>query len=396
MYTRLPSPVSDRCRAILRPMPMMPNTRSAEMDVPDPKTVNSILVIQTKFIGDIILTSVLLRHLRAHYPAKITVLCAAGLDKFVVNHDLADAAIPISLKRMRGSPGARLAEMVKVIRTLRRHAFDMCIDITDSKTSRIMVHMLNIPARVGFFPPEKALRPWERLPVNIHAAPQGPGGEHYLHRYLSPLTALGIEIVDPVPRIKPLPGAAATAAELLAAEKLSRGAFVAMHAGASFEGRCWQPERFAATADAIFQRTGLRTLVVGGPDEVGIAERVLSAAKSPVASIVGKASLETLAAVLSHASAFIGNESGPMHMAAAVGTPVLGLFGLTAPKVWGPLGANGIAVQPSMPCPCINPGVCKPNTPGRVYCVQRLEVDVVVEAAFGLLGVIGVGEQRTP
>lgn len=368
----------------------------ADMDVPDPHSIKSILVIQTKFLGDIILTSVLLNGLRRHYPhATITVLCAGGMENFVVNHGFADKAIPLRLKRMRGTTAERVGELTRTVRTLRREKFDMSVDVSDSKTSRILVRVARARIKVGYNPPEKPLRYWERLPVDIGVAPHGRGGEHYLHRYLSPLDALGITVDDPVPRLVARKDAMASATELLAANQIRAGAFVVVHAGASFAGRCWQPERFAETVDAIYLQTGLRSVIIGGPDETGIAESIMAAAKSPVASLVGKASLETLVAILTYATAFVGNESGPMHMAGAVGTPVVGLFGMTQPRVWGPLGAGAIVLQPSMPCPCINPGVCHPIFPGRVYCVQRLETDVVIRAVLTLLDADALAQRRT-
>ncbi|RVB58932.1 glycosyltransferase family 9 protein, partial [Mesorhizobium sp. M7A.F.Ca.CA.002.03.2.1] len=102
--------------------------------------------------------------------------------------------------------------------------------------------------------------------------------------------------------------------------------------------------------------------------------------------VVGKSSLEVLTALLAEASIFLGNESGPMHIAASVGTPAVGLYGLTSPEQWGPFGVPNRTLQPVMPCPCIAPGVCKENNPGGVYCVQRLQVAEVAAATLDLIG----------
>ncbi|CCV10360.1 glycosyltransferase family 9 protein [Mesorhizobium sp. STM 4661] len=351
--------------------------------------IQSILVNQTKFIGDVILTSVLTRHLRATYPkATIALLCASGLEHFVVALGIADIAIPFGRRRMRGTPYERASELYRVTSTIRRQKFDVTIDLSDSKTSRILTRLINAPIRVGFDPPESPLRIWEMQPANVFAATYGHGGEHYLYRYLSPLTALGIELEDPVPSLQPVKACQDEARELLARHKLARGSFVAVHAGASFEGRCWQPERFASAIGEIYERSGLAAVVVGGPDETPIAQKVLDAATSPVVSLVGKASLEVLAALLSEAFIFLGNESGPMHLAAAVKTPVVGLFGLTSPDIWGPLGVPNRTLRPSMPCQCTAKGICKEDETGRVYCVQRLEVADVAKSALELIDVL--------
>jgi len=89
--------------------------------------------------------------------------------------------------------------------------------------------------------------------------------------------------------------------------------------------------------------------------------------------------------VLKQARLFLGNESGPMHMAAAAGTPVVGLFGLTHPLRWGPVGVPSIALRPPMPCDCVAKGLCRWPDPSKACCVWRLEVKPVVEAARELL-----------
>jgi heptosyltransferase-3 len=161
--------------------------------------------------------------------------------------------------------------------------------------------------------------------------------------------------------------------------------FIAVHAGASFHGRRWQPERFAAVIDTIARETGLDFVLVGGPDERKPAEQILAHAASPIVNLVGALSLETLLAVLQQARLFVGNESGPMHMAAAAGTPVVGLYGLTSPAVWGPVGVPSLALQPSMPCNCVAGSLCNPLDPSKACCVWRLEVEPVVAAVRQVL-----------
>ncbi|MER9849968.1 glycosyltransferase family 9 protein [Mesorhizobium sp. M0106] len=146
-----------------------------------------------------------------------------------------------------------------------------------------------------------------------------------------------------------------------------------------------QPERFALAIDEISRQTGLDFLLVGGPDERASAERVVAKAASPVVNVVGALSLATLLAVLGQARLFLGNESGPMHMAAAAGTPVVGLFGLTDPAVWGPVGGVSVTPRPSMPCECVARDLCRRPDPNKACCVRRLEVKAVVDAVLAIL-----------
>ncbi|RUV34432.1 glycosyltransferase family 9 protein [Mesorhizobium sp. M7A.F.Ca.MR.148.00.0.0] len=349
--------------------------------------IRSILIIQTKYIGDVVLTSALVRNLRLSYPqASVTMLCAPGLKEFIVAQGIADVAVGFESRGRGRTLRKRLSDYRGVISDLRHRRFDLSIDLTDSKTSRIMHRLIGAPLRVGFDPSEHPMKFWEIQLANVLAATFGHGGPHYLYRNLSPLRALGLDCEDPTPRLQPTSTAQEECARLLAENALAKKSYVAVHAGARFEGRCWPPQHFAAVIDEVYAKTGLRSLLVGGPDEGLAAQRILEVAASPVASVVGKASLEVLTALLAEASIFLGNESGPMHIAASVGTPGVGLYGLTSPEQWGPFGVPNRTLQPPMPCPCIAPGVCKENNAGGVYCVQRLQVADVAAVTLDLIG----------
>lgn len=368
-----------------------PNTARSVMGA---RPIRSILILQTKFIGDLVLSSALGANLRLEFPdARIVFLCARGFEKFVIAHGIAKDVVAIGRKRMGRSVLARIAEFYSVVRTLRGFHFDMTIDVSDSKTSRLIAGLVNAPIRVGYNPPERPLRWTERQPANVFATPYGYGEQHFLYRYLSPLQALGIALRTRAPLLRPSPREIENASALLVKHGLRAQGFVAVHAGAAFEGRRWQPERFAAVIDDIVKRRGLDVVLIGGPDERGLADAILPATNCRVVDLVGILSLETLLAVLQQARLFLGNESGPMHMAAAAGTPVVGLFGLTDPVRWGPVGVANISLRPPMPCECVAKDVCKKVDPSRAYCVRRLSVDEVIEAVGDLLNRTG---ERAP
>ena len=351
-----------------------------------PAPFSSILIIQTKFIGDLVLASTLAENLRIEFPgARIVFLCEARFESFLIAHGIASEVVTFKRAHTRGTPLERGKEFYTVVRALRRFRFDLTIDLTDSKTSRMITGLVNAKTRVGYSPTERPLRLLERQPANVFAKPFGFGGEHFVYRYLSPLQALGLGLHVTVPNIQPLPHETVEALALLGKHDLQPNAFIAVHAGASFEGRRWQPERFAAAISEIAAETGLEIVLVGGPDEREIADRIVAETTSPVVNLVGTLSLETLLAVLKQARLFLGNESGPMHMAAAAGVPVVGLFGLTPPSQWGPLGGPSISVRPPMPCSCVASDRCRAPDFGKAYCVWRLEVKPVVDAVRELL-----------
>ncbi|RUW55906.1 MAG: glycosyltransferase family 9 protein [Mesorhizobium sp.] len=360
-----------------------------------PAPFRSILIIQTKFVGDIVLASTLARNLRLEFPdSRIVFLCEAHFESFVVAHGIASEVVAFRRASMRGTLLQRAKELYAVVRALRGFRFDLTIDLTDSKTSRLVSGLVNARTRVGYNPSERPLKLLERQPANVFAKPFGFGGQHFVYRYLSPLEALGIDLHATVPSIKPLPFEAEKALALLGRHHIHPNAFIAVHAGASFKGRQWQPERFAEAIDEIAAETGLGVVLVGGPDERETAARIVAGTATQVVDLVGELSLESLLAVLEQARMFLGNESGPMHMAAAAGTPVVGLFGLTNPSRWGPVGVPSIALRPSMPCDCVAKDLCRRTDPSKACCVWRLEVKPVVEAAREVLARTEMKQER--
>jgi len=361
-----------------------------------PGPFRSILILQTKQIGDLVLASALARNLRLQYPGvRIVFLCEAGLAGFLTANDIAADVVTFRRSHMRGTPLQRVQEFVLTLLELRRRRFDMVIDITDSRTSRFISGLTGARVRVGYHPSERPLRWFERQPANVRAKPFGYGERHFLYRYLSPLEALGIELRAPVPAIQPLPSETAKASALLERFQLRPNAFVAVHAGASFPGRRWQPERFAIAIDRIAAETGLGVALVGGPDENEVVEKILATTRTPIVNLVGALPLQTLPALLKKARLFLGNDSGPMHMAAAAGIPVVGLFGLQNPVHWGPVGVPNIPVRPSLPCDCVGGDLCERPDPNKACCVWRLEVDQVVEAVLDLLARTGPALETT-
>ncbi|WP_244620055.1 glycosyltransferase family 9 protein [Mesorhizobium sp. NFR06] len=348
--------------------------------------VRSILILQTKQIGDLVLASALASNLQLEYPgARIVFLCDGRFAGLLTANDIASEVVTFRRSHMRGTPLRRAQELVLTLFRLRGYHFDMAIDITDTKTSRFISGVVGARVRVGYQPPDGLMRWLQLRPANVTAKPFGYGERHFLYRYLSPLEALGIDLRLPVPAIQPPPFETTKALALMDKFQLRPNAFVAVHAGASFPGRRWQPDRFAAAIDRISAETGLDVALVGGPDEKDVAGTIMATAKTPIVNLVGALPLETLPALFKQARLFLGNDSGPMHMAAAAGTPVVGLFGLQSPTRWGPVGAPSISMSPAMPCDCVGGDLCERPDPNKACCVWRLEVDPVVDAALELL-----------
>ncbi len=177
----------------------------------------------------------------------------------------------------------------------------------------------------------------------------------------------------------------------------TRRPLIAMHPGSGgySTARRWAPERFAQLADTLFNDTGGQLILLGGPEEAELHRQIIELMQSdmPVRSFAGKGTIRVAAALLEQADLFIGNDSGLMHLATAVGTPTVAIFGLTNSDAWGPYTGDhpsrkAFVVKLDLPCmPCFYRGHDLGTPEGCMTrdCLTLLEVDPVATAARRLL-----------
>ena len=172
---------------------------------------------------------------------------------------------------------------------------------------------------------------------------------------------------------------------------------IAMHPGSGgySTARRWAPERFAQLADTLFADVGGQLLLLGGPEEAELHQQILGMLQSdmPARSLAGKGSIKVAAAVLELVDLFVGNDSALMHLATAVGTPTVAIFGLTNSKAWGPYtgkktSQRAIVVHLDLPCmPCFyrDHSLGTPEGCATRDCLALLGVDPVAVAARRML-----------
>jgi ADP-heptose:LPS heptosyltransferase len=160
---------------------------------------------------------------------------------------------------------------------------------------------------------------------------------------------------------------------------------LAIHPGASCPSKIWPQERFAEVADKLAEEHGFKVLVVAGPKDIGIAHNVIKLMKHPVIDLAGKTSLSQLASVLKRCRLFISNDSGPVHIASAIGTPVVAIFGRSqkglSPKRWGPSGEKDRILHQSVGCiECL-----AHNCRKEFACLKAVTPEAVIDAAGSIL-----------
>jgi len=161
------------------------------------------------------------------------------------------------------------------------------------------------------------------------------------------------------------------------------GPFVAIHPGAAYgSAKRWLPERFAEVADALAEAWGARVVVLGSPEEIALAQSVCAAMRGPALNLAGRTTTRDLMAVLAQASCLVCNDSGPMHVAAALGVPVVAVFGPTDPRRTAPWSPRARVVRIEHDCsPCARRACDRGHA-----CMLGVTAEAVIDAALELSG----------
>jgi lipopolysaccharide heptosyltransferase II len=291
-----------------------------------------ILVTLLLPIGDTLFATPAIHALRAAYPrAHITALVYPSNAGILVNNADVD---DLWRYPTRGHP--ILGRALHLAFDLRRAGFDLSAEF--SNYNAWLARWARVPVRTH-----------QHLPVLwwIDAQAGKPlRRKHAVEVYGAVVRRLGLPIPDWRLRMRPTEADAARAAALLARHGIQFGEpVIGIHPGGEglWGRKRWSPAKFAAVADGLHEAAGGKIVVLGGREEAHIAADVARRAQAPVFNLAGQTSLGETAAMAAACSLFIGNDSSPLHIAAAVGTPVVGIYGPTSPYAYRPWLPGGQA-----------------------------------------------------
>ncbi|HOO89205.1 MAG TPA: putative lipopolysaccharide heptosyltransferase III [Syntrophales bacterium] len=336
-------------------------------------TIDAILVIKLRHIGDVVLAIPVFEALRYNYPqAFIAALVNEEAGPVLEHHPSVDRVftLPRSLR-----PVHRVIGQLKLIRELRSRRFDLVLELSKSDRGAFYGFVTGAGKRLGFS--SKKGKSVDRQLLFTDLVPPS-GTQHIVDYHLEMIKKLALKI----------PGRDITlywdridddiCRRILEGEGITPDdRYVIMHPFSRDGHKSWQVDGYAKICDYMGERWGVKTILIGGNDEVerSSVERVAMTAKSPPVNLSGRLSLSQLAAVSSRALLFMGIDSGPMHVASAVGTPVVAIFGPSRRFRWGPWGENHAVIQKDWPCvPCGKKG-CEGT--GRSRCLEELSVEEV-------------------
>jgi ADP-heptose:LPS heptosyltransferase len=329
----------------------------------------NVLITRTDRIGDVILSLPVAGAIKHAFPeTRVTFMVGKASEPVVRMCPWIDETLVVG----SGSE-ATLAQ-------LQSGRFDAAVCLYPRSELARLLQKAKIPVRVGTARRVYSYRFNRRINLSRRA-----GGRHERDFNLALLRGLGIEtpiVLDPVC----IPSYEATASARILLGELGIGprtAFVVVHPGCGGSARNWTPQNYRSLCRAL-HTSGIRVVVSGSEHEADLVKEVVGDMGKQIQSIAGRTDLLLLSAILKEASVFIGPSTGPMHLAASVGTPVVALFGpvrTTGPDRWGPLGdGHSVFVPPVETCRC------RINECRLGDCMAMIEPAAVADAVLDAAG----------
>jgi heptosyltransferase-3 len=334
-----------------------------------------ILVIRRRYLGDVVLLGSLLRNLKLHWPrARIEVLAEPSYAQVLAMNPDVDGTI---------APPAGAFGWPAFAARLSRGGYSHVLDLDNTERTALSARLTGAARRVALHHGDHPVR----LAALYTDVVYHPGAEHeaspITEYYLKALGPLGVPVATREVRLL------ARAADVADWRRFvgAAGRSVLVHPGSRSRWRLWPVENFARVCDRIQEETGAQAVLVGGPGDREEIAAIRRQARSHILAVDPPPSIARFAALAKACNLLLCLDSGPMHVAAAVGTRVVALYGSQNPVLFSPHGPGHTQVVPPMPCAsCVSPGTCVPADSYRNHCVRLLGPDRVFEAVRDALG----------
>lgn len=325
-----------------------------------------LLVRLPNWLGDLVQALPVVAAAAEDPSRRVIFLGPAGFGPLLVPRFPSAEFVPWSRERRFAAAGA-----------LRRARPGAALLLTDSLSSAILAALALIPDRIGYAAELRGALLTRRVPRSApsRAAPR-------VEEYAALARAAGLSVRDPVPRLTALPEERRAAVELLRGVGRGGAPYAVLAPGAAYgPAKRWDPERFAAVARHLDSRFGVTSILVGTQDDVVPAAETERMAGGSARSLVDATDLSTLTGLLAGADLVVSNDSGVMHLGAALGRPTVAVFGSTSP-VWSAADAPWVRnLYAGYPCsPCF-----RRTCPIGYGCLRSIQPDEAIRAAGGLI-----------
>jgi 3-deoxy-D-manno-octulosonic-acid transferase/heptosyltransferase-1 len=346
----------------------------------------NILIVKLSAIGDVIHTLPALNTIRNYYPnANITWLVEEDAASLVQGHKALDRVLVSKRKRWLKALRSlsflnTIKEVYGFIKALRDTRYDMILDFQALLKSGILIAIARGRRKIGF---GKGLEHMEHSYIFLNERIPAVDMEiHALSRGMMLLNAVGIPTNEVEYKLPMSDHDRKKIDELMKQHGINdEKSLIAINPVAKWETKLWPKKQFAELADMLIGQYDMKIVFTGGIKDYSIIQAITSSMKGRAINFAGKTTLTELAALYEKAALVVSTDTGPMHLAAAVGTPVVALFGPTAPWRTGPYGTGHQLIKAELECsPCFKRR-CETTD-----CMYQISVDQVLKGVQKVLG----------
>lgn len=334
-----------------------------------------ILIIQTAFLGDVILSTSLIKALRQLFPdSVISFLLIPETEKVLENNPHLNEVLVYDKRKKRGMGG-----LLKIASEIRKREFDLAVIPHRSLRSAALAYLSRIPERIGFDRSAGAALLTRKVTYNPDV--------HEVDRNVSLLSPFEVEVKDRSPGLFPSAEDFAGARKLLVDSGISQGdRIVCVAPGSVWATKRWLPERFAQVSQLLIREAKAKVVFLGSEDDRVLCENIADSMTERPLSVAGRSDILQSAAMISLGKVLLSNDSAPVHIASAMRKPVVAIFGSTIPEFgFAPYQVDHKIVQRQMDCrPCGIHG--KPECPEKHFrCMKDITTEEVFRAVLSLL-----------
>jgi ADP-heptose:LPS heptosyltransferase len=328
-----------------------------------------ILVIRRRYLGDVVLLGSFLANLRRHWPdAAIAVLVEPAYAPILALNPDVTATL---------HPPVGAGAWPGFVRRLRAQRFTHVFNFDNTEATALITRLSGAAFRLALHHGGYRVKLRSAYTHVVNDPNELHESRSITEYYLCALSAAGVTVVTREVRLMPRPEDVADLRRFVGAA----GPILLVHPGSRSPWRVWPAEQFAAVCDRVQDDLGAQVVLIGGPGDQALVAEIRRHARTHLVAL-DPPSLPRLAALASLSTALLCHDSGPMHVAAAVGTPVVALYGSQNRQLFRPHGDGHVLLAPSLPCgsACVAPGRCIPEDSYHNACVRRLPLEEVLAA----------------
>jgi heptosyltransferase-2 len=328
----------------------------------------NILVRMPNWIGDLVMATPVLSDLRTQFPdASITVMCRKPLSDLLIQDPNVNEVFSFSRPSNRF---LRRQEDRNIVEKIRAGKFDVGVLLTNSFSSAWLFWQGKVKRRIGFS------MHWRRLLLSDALPKPTKGLEHEVYTYKKLLAPLGVPRLPSEPKIYLEAKEVDSAMTLIENRGFIKGSpLIGINVGAAYgSAKCWPADRFQAVAQKLLEDPTVFLLFFGDAGTSSLVKEICQGLPKRAMNVAGVTTLRELACLIQECSVLLTNDSGPMHVGAALGTPLVALFGSTDDRATGPFGQAESVIHKRPSCsPCF-----KRECPIDFRCMKQISVEEVV------------------